>query len=142
MQGKVVIITGAAKGLGRHAAHTLAKAGAKIALADIDVERMRKTVNEIQTLKAEALAIPTDVRDEKEVRRMAPDALGGAGDYDHFSSHNGCPPWPVRSLRRALHSGLNGSMAGLPRTLIRDCSADSDWERWERCRQAVSGLSH
>ena len=39
MQGKVVVITGGAKGIGRHAAHTLAKAGAKIVLADADLER-------------------------------------------------------------------------------------------------------
>jgi len=37
MQVKVVIVTGAAKGIGRHAAHTLAQAGAKVALADTDV---------------------------------------------------------------------------------------------------------
>ena len=42
MQGKVVIVTGAAKGIGRHAAHTLARAGAKVALADTDVERLQK----------------------------------------------------------------------------------------------------
>ena len=36
MQGKVAIITGAAKGIGRHAALTLAKAGAQVVLADVD----------------------------------------------------------------------------------------------------------
>ena len=36
MHGKVVIVTGGAKGIGRHAAHTLAKAGAKVVLADAD----------------------------------------------------------------------------------------------------------
>ena len=34
MHGKVAIVTGGAKGIGRHAAQTLAKAGAKIVLAD------------------------------------------------------------------------------------------------------------
>jgi NAD(P)-dependent dehydrogenase (short-subunit alcohol dehydrogenase family) len=48
MQGKVVIVTGGAKGIGRHAAHTLAKAGAKVVLADVDAERMRKTLGEIR----------------------------------------------------------------------------------------------
>jgi NAD(P)-dependent dehydrogenase (short-subunit alcohol dehydrogenase family) len=47
MQGKVVIVTGGAKGIGRHAAHTLAKAGAKVVLADADAERMHKTAGEI-----------------------------------------------------------------------------------------------
>ena len=48
MQGRVVIVTGGAKGIGRHAAHTLAKAGAKIVLADADAERLHKTLGEIQ----------------------------------------------------------------------------------------------
>ena len=65
MQGKVVIVTGGAKGIGRHAAHTLAKAGAKIVLADADLERMHKTLGEIRNLDVEAIAVPTDVRDEK-----------------------------------------------------------------------------
>ncbi len=48
MQGRVVIVTGGAKGIGRHAAHTLAKAGAKVVLADADAERLHKTLSEIQ----------------------------------------------------------------------------------------------
>jgi len=58
MQGRVVIVTGGAKGIGRHAAHTLAKAGAKVVLADADAERLHKTLAEIQQLGAEALAVP------------------------------------------------------------------------------------
>ncbi|MBI2530859.1 MAG: SDR family NAD(P)-dependent oxidoreductase [Deltaproteobacteria bacterium] len=53
INGRVVIVTGAAKGIGRHAAHTLVKAGARVVLADTDVERMRKTFGELQALKAE-----------------------------------------------------------------------------------------
>ena len=68
MQGKVVVITGGAKGIGRHAAHTLAKAGARLVLADSDLKRMHKTLAEIRNLDAEAIAVPTDVRDEKDVR--------------------------------------------------------------------------
>ena len=70
MQGRVVIVTGGAKGIGRHAAHTLAKAGAKVVLADADAERLHKTLGEIQKLGAESLAVPTDVRDEKDVRQI------------------------------------------------------------------------
>ena len=43
MKGQVAIVTGGAKGIGRHAAHTFAKAGAKVVLVDIDVERLQKT---------------------------------------------------------------------------------------------------
>ena len=107
MQGRVVIVTGGAKGIGRHAAHTLAKAGAKVVLADADAERLHKTLGEIQKLGAEALAVPTDVRDEKDVRQLVYkvvdrfgqiDALiNDAGIVPHFNW--GIPRWPrVRNL--------------------------------------------
>ena len=107
MQGKVVIVTGAAKGIGRHAAHTLARAGAKVALADTDVERLQKTLKEVRDIGAEGVAIPTDVRDEINVRNMVHqtaerfgqiDALiNDAGIVPHFNW--GIPRWPrVRFL--------------------------------------------
>lgn len=102
MQGRVVIVTGGAKGIGRYAAHTLAKAGAKVVLADADVERMHKSLGEIHRLNAEALAIPTDVRDEKDVRRMIHEVVDHFGQIDalindagivpHFNW--GIPRWP------------------------------------------------
>jgi NAD(P)-dependent dehydrogenase (short-subunit alcohol dehydrogenase family) len=66
VQGKIAIVTGGAKGIGRHAARTLAQAGARVVIADSDVERMHKTLGEIRQMGGEGLAIPTDVRDEKD----------------------------------------------------------------------------
>ena len=43
MQGQVTIVTGGAKGIGRYIAHGYAKEGAKVAIADIDRERLEKT---------------------------------------------------------------------------------------------------
>lgn len=107
MQGKVVIVTGGAKGIGRHAAHTLAQAGAKVVLADADAERLHKTSGEIKGLGAEVLAVPTDVRDEKDVRRLMHETVTKFGQIDalindagivpHFNW--GIPKWPrVRNL--------------------------------------------
>ena len=107
MQGKVVIVTGGAKGIGRYAAHTLAKAGAKVVLADADAERLHKTSRELKELGAEPLALPTDVRDEKDVRRMVHETadcfgqidalINDAGIVPHFNW--GIPRWPrVRNL--------------------------------------------
>lgn len=109
MQGKVVIVTGGAKGIGRHAAHTLAEAGAKIVLADADVERLHKTLGEIKHRGCDAIAVPTDVRDENEVRRLVYDAVDRFGKIDalindagivpHFNW--GVPRWPrVRFLSK------------------------------------------
>jgi NAD(P)-dependent dehydrogenase (short-subunit alcohol dehydrogenase family) len=109
MQGKVVIVTGGAKGIGRHAAHTLAQGGAKVVLADTDVERMHKTLTEIHDLTPDILAIPTDVRNEKEVRHMVHEVVNRFGQIDalindagivpHFNW--GIPRWPrVRYLSK------------------------------------------
>jgi len=107
MQGRVVIVTGGAKGIGRHAAHTLTKAGAKVVLADADAERLHKTSRELREIGGEALAVPTDVRDEKDVRRPMHEAVTQFGQIDalindagivpHFNW--GIPRWPrVRNL--------------------------------------------
>jgi 3-oxoacyl-[acyl-carrier protein] reductase len=108
-KGKVAIITGGAKGIGRHAARTLAQAGARVVIADADVERMHKTLGEIREIGAEALAVPTDVRDEKEVRRLVHQTVDRFGQIDalindagivpHFNW--GVPRWPrVRYLSK------------------------------------------
>jgi len=109
MHSKVAIITGGAKGIGRHAAHTLATAGAKVVLADADVERLHKTFAEIRSMNCEALAVPTDVRDEKDVRRLMHETMDRFGQIDalindagivpHFNW--GIPRWPrVRNLSK------------------------------------------
>jgi 3-oxoacyl-[acyl-carrier protein] reductase len=102
MKDGVVIITGGAKGIGRHAAHTLAKEGFKLALADTDVERLHKTMTEIKSAGADAIAVPTDVRDEKDVRRLVHEVIerfgridaliNDAGIVPHFNW--GIPRWP------------------------------------------------
>ena len=47
MKNNLVLITGGAKGIGRYAALTLAQEGAKLALADTDIQRLHKTIAEI-----------------------------------------------------------------------------------------------
>jgi NAD(P)-dependent dehydrogenase (short-subunit alcohol dehydrogenase family) len=61
--GKVVVVTGAASGLGRATALAFAREGAKLALADIDDAGLAATVTSAVELGAEAQAIPTNMAD-------------------------------------------------------------------------------
>jgi NAD(P)-dependent dehydrogenase (short-subunit alcohol dehydrogenase family) len=47
LEGKVVIVTGAGQGIGRHAATTLAEQKAKIVIADLNEEKARKTATDL-----------------------------------------------------------------------------------------------
>lgn len=115
MKGQVVIVTGGAKGIGRHAARTLARAGAIVVLADTDVERLRKTATELREVQPDATALPTDVRIEADVRRMVYEVVERFGKIDalvndagivpHFNW--GIPRWPrVRFLDKTFWDGV------------------------------------
>src|ERR1700744_3332818 len=66
LQGKVALVTGAAKRIGRTLALTLADAGANVAITYRDSENdAKKTVLELETRKIEALAVQCDVRDPR-----------------------------------------------------------------------------
>jgi NAD(P)-dependent dehydrogenase (short-subunit alcohol dehydrogenase family) len=67
LTGRTAFVTGASSGLGRHFAQTLAKAGAKVALAARRVERLNETVAAIESINGEALAIELDVTDPKAI---------------------------------------------------------------------------
>lgn len=63
IRGRVAIVTGASSGLGRHFATTLAKAGAKVALAARRLDRLEALAAEIAGFDGRALPIALDVTD-------------------------------------------------------------------------------
>ena len=84
LSGRVAVVAGGASGIGRSAAKALARQGARIVIADIDAERMERTVEEILALGSAdaALALPTDVRNDASVSSMAADAIKAMGRVD------------------------------------------------------------
>ena len=65
---KVALITGASQGIGRETALALAQAGAKVAVAARNEEKLAALVSEITATGAEALAIKMDVANADEVK--------------------------------------------------------------------------
>lgn len=68
LQDRVVVIMGAAGGMGTAIAAMLAREGAMLALADVNGEWLAQTVAEIGAVEEAVLAVPVDVTDEAGVR--------------------------------------------------------------------------
>ena len=70
LDGKVAVITGASKGIGKATASAFAAAGAKVVLAARTRETLETVAADLTKSGAEALAIPTDVTDVDAVQRL------------------------------------------------------------------------
>ena len=68
LTGQRAIVTGASRGLGRHFALTLARAGAEVVLAARGIDRLEAAVKEIEGFGGCAVAIQVDVTDGKSVK--------------------------------------------------------------------------
>lgn len=64
LAGKVALVTGAGRGIGRAIALALAEAGASLCCAARTLEQVRSTAGEIERRGGRAIAVPVDVADE------------------------------------------------------------------------------
>jgi NAD(P)-dependent dehydrogenase (short-subunit alcohol dehydrogenase family) len=105
-RGAVTIVTGAASGFGRGLATELARRGARVVVADVDVEGARETVAAIAASGGEAEACPLDVSDEAAFRSLVADVARRHGRLDILVNNAGL--------------GVEGEIDAIPR---------AHWER-------------
>ena len=86
LSGKVVIITGASRGIGAAAARALAPLGCKLTLAARSADRLRALAQE---LGAAALDVPTDITRGPDVERMVTSTLDRFGRVDVLFANAG-----------------------------------------------------
>jgi NAD(P)-dependent dehydrogenase (short-subunit alcohol dehydrogenase family) len=79
LQGKVAVITGASRGLGRAMALALGEAGAKLALVSRDKNKLAETQKLATETGAESEVFIADVRDEAQVGKLGKDVLARFG---------------------------------------------------------------
>src|SRR5260370_12638195 len=79
LAGKVAVITGASKGLGRAMALALGGAGARLALVSRDRQQLKATAEAAHALGAEAKIFQTDVTQEEEGKRLEKEVINGLG---------------------------------------------------------------
>ncbi|MBM7656442.1 SDR family NAD(P)-dependent oxidoreductase [Neobacillus cucumis] len=102
---KVVLITGAAGGIGIAAAKAFAKEGAKLALVDLSKEALEKAAGSIEA--KEILLLSADVSKEEEVKRYVEETKNAYGKIDVFINN----------------AGINGKFANLDEQTVNNFQA-------------------
>lgn len=82
LENKAAIVTGGSAGIGRAICERFAEEGARVAIADVDVDGGRETVRLIRQAGGEAEFIETDVSVESDVEEMVAGAVEAFGTVD------------------------------------------------------------
>jgi NAD(P)-dependent dehydrogenase (short-subunit alcohol dehydrogenase family) len=130
LDGKVVVISGSAQGIGKHAARTFADQRARVVIADYNEELAKKTAAELAE-RAETLAVAVDMRNEESVKAMIDQVIARFGQIDvmvnnaaivpHFAW--GIPRWPriaempMEFWDRVIRTNLYGTFLGTKHAL-------------------------
>lgn len=118
-QGKTVIITGAANGIGEAIACGYAKEGARVVLADIDEEKGKRLEEQLRKESYEVYFIKTDVKREKDIQRLMSFAAEHCKTIDILINNAGvmCTVSPyeltVDEWDHVLHTNVRGAFYAL-----------------------------
>jgi short-subunit dehydrogenase len=86
---QVMVITGASSGIGLVTARLAAAGGAKVVLAARNAPALYRLAREIEEQGGQALAVPTDVTHDNDVRRLADAAIRRFGGFDTWVNNAG-----------------------------------------------------
>jgi NAD(P)-dependent dehydrogenase (short-subunit alcohol dehydrogenase family) len=124
LSGKVALITGASRGLGRAFAEAMAQFGADVACVGRDEVKLAETVKIISKYKHRTIAIKADVTQEDQVKNMVAEAVKKLGKIDIFFNNAGIarPPTrihetPTEDWLAVINTNLNGAFLALKHVL-------------------------
>jgi NAD(P)-dependent dehydrogenase (short-subunit alcohol dehydrogenase family) len=122
LNGKVVAITGGARGIGRATAQALVREGARVGIGDLDVELARRTAEE---LGANVRAYELDVTSRPSVKEFLDSVERDLGPLDVMVNNAGIMPItpfldePDDSAVRQLDINVHGTIFGMKEALAR-----------------------
>ena len=115
LDGKVALVTGGARGIGKNTAFGFAEAGADVAIVDMDGDTAKKTAEEIhEATGRDVIAVTTDVTSEEEVQAMIDTVVGHFGHLDICHANAGiCMNIPAEEMtyaewKKVIDVNLNG----------------------------------
>ncbi len=82
LTGKVAIVTGGARGIGKGIVSCMVQQGAAVAIADVLGDEAEKTAKEMRDAGAKCIAIKTDITNMDSVKQMVDKVLGEFGQID------------------------------------------------------------
>ena len=89
LDGRVALVTGAARGIGAATALRLARDGARVALADLDQQGCEQVAAQIHEAGSEALALSCDVSDANAVQQTVDQTVERFGQFDILVNNAG-----------------------------------------------------
>ena len=87
--GRVALITGGSRGLGRQSALSLAKEGARVAICGRTEETLELAVDELRAIGSDALGIVADVMRVEDCRRLHAEVAAALGPIDILVNNAG-----------------------------------------------------